>query len=79
MDTLSGVSVEEDLHTLKSAVMNVHLIDISENEQEQISVTEKLTVNSDWELLDTDYHRLFYSLCSRMALCPILSVLILSM
>ncbi len=50
MNTLSGVSVEEDLHTLKSAVMNVHLIDISENEQEQISVTEKLTVNSDWEL-----------------------------
>ncbi len=49
MNTLSGVSVEEDLHTLKSAVMNVHLLDISENEQKKISVTEKLTVNSDWE------------------------------
>ncbi len=77
MNTLSGVSVEEDLHTLKSAVMNVHLLDISENEQKNISKRE--THCKQWlgALLHTD--RLFYSLCSRMALYPILLVLALSM
>ncbi len=79
MNTLSGVSVEEDLHTLKSAVMNVHLLDITENEQKNISKRE--THCKQWlgELLHTDPDHLFYSLCNRLALCPILLVLTLSM